>query len=148
MNALVVARRFMFIRERSGSKDNPYVVAWLEDAGLSDAHDEVPWCGAFARFIVGRVLGLPIPPKPARARSWLLAGLPVAPGTEAPGDIVVLSRGDGDQPGPEILDAPGHVAFYISGVGGFVRVLGGNQNNQVSEQIFPRSRVLGVRRLA
>lgn len=148
MNALDHARRFVYVRERAGSKDNPYVVAWLEDAGLADAHDEIAWCGAFARFIIGRVLGLPVPPKPARARSWLLAGLPVERLEDArPGDVVVFARGDGVQPGPEVLAAPGHVAFFVSREGETVRVLGGNQGNQVCEQVFPRSRVLGVRRM-
>ena len=149
MNALVHARRFMYVRERSGSKDNPYVVAWLEDCGISDAHDEVPWCGALARFIIGRVLGLPVPAKPARARSWLLAGRPVELDHAQQGDIVVFSRGGAEvQPGPEVLDAPGHVAFFVSVTADSVRVLGGNQGNQVCEQVFPRSRVLGARRLA
>ena len=69
--------------------------------------------------------------------------------TALPGDVVVFSRGGAEiQPGPDVLDAPGHVAFFVSASDEFVRVVGGNQNNQVCEQVFPRSRVLGVRRLS
>jgi uncharacterized protein (TIGR02594 family) len=148
LNALDHARRFIYVRERAGSKDNPYVVAWLEDAGIADAHDEIAWCGAFARFIIGRVLGLPVPARPARARSWLLAGRPIELDDAQPGDIIVFSRGGAEvQPGPEVLDAPGHVAFFVSATADSVRVLGGNQGNQVCEQVLPRSRFLGARRL-
>ncbi len=148
MNATEHARLFIGVRERDGAKDCPYIVAWLEDAGFQGAHDEVFWCGAFARFIVARVLGLPVPLLPARARSWLLVGRPVSIDEAAPGDIVVFSRGGNvPQPGPEVLAAPGHVAFFVSAGPDYVRVVGGNQNNEVCEQVFPRSRVLGVRHL-
>ncbi len=149
MNALDVARRFIDVREHTGSDDNPYVQAWLADAGFRKAHDEVPWCGAFARFVIGRVLGLPVPTLPARARSWLLAGRPVPPDAARSGDVVVFSRGGPEpQPGADVLDAPGHVAFYVgTSAPGFIRVIGGNQGNRVSEQVYPLSRVLGVRRV-
>ena len=149
MNAADVAERFIFVRERPGTQDNPYIQAWLEDAGLPQgSHDEVPWCGAFAKFIVDRCLGLPTPPLPARARSWLLAGLPV----DVPerGDVVVFKRGGGDQPGSGVLSAPGHVAFFLGldNYPNYVRVVGGNQGNQVSKGVFPEFNVLGYRRMA
>lgn len=147
MNAVDVAQRFMFVRERPGTQDNAYIQAWLEDAGLPEgSHDEVPWCGAFAKFIVGRCLGLPTQPYAARARSWLLAGNPVIEPMR--GDVVVFRRGDPPQPGPEVLSAPGHVAFFVEKAPGVIRVVGGNQGNQVSLAVFPASNVLGYRRLA
>lgn len=147
MNAVDVAQRFMFVRERPGTQDNAYIQAWLEDAGLPEgSHDEVPWCGAFAKFIVGRCLGLPTPPHSASARSWLLAGSPVTEPLR--GDVVVFQRGAAGQPGPDVIDAPGHVAFFVEKAPGVVRVVGGNQGNRVSWAVFPSANVLGFRRLA
>jgi len=66
-----------------------------------------------------------------------------------PGDVVIFKRGNGPQPGPEVLAAPGHVAFFIEWVpGGFVRVLGGNQGDQVSLAVFPVESILGIREIA
>lgn len=70
-------------------------------------------------------------------------------------DVVVLQRGDGHQPGPEVLAAPGHVGWFAGlDVGSdnplaptAIRVLGGNQNDKVSVAAFPLPRLLGVRRL-
>jgi hypothetical protein len=62
-------------------------------------------------------------------------------------DIVILKRGDGAQPGPDVLDAPGHVAFYADHSEEDVQLLGGNQSDSVCIESFRRSRVLGVRRL-
>lgn len=146
MNAVDVAQRFIYVKERPGTLDNPYIQAWLEDAGLQGAHDETPWCGAFAKFIVGRCLGLPTPPYAARARSWLLAGSSISEPQR--GDVVVFKRGGGDQPGPAVISAPGHVAFYVGTLGDRIRVVGGNQGNQVSEASFPVANVLGFRRMA
>lgn len=132
------------------------------DAGVGDPkqasmlyHDETAWCGAFATHIV-RLAGLRLPQVPARARSWLTVGTPIQLDEAKVGwDIVVLQRGDGLQPGPEVLDAAGHVGFFA----GFevvasaplapraVRLLGGNQGNSVSVRPQPIARVLGARRL-
>jgi hypothetical protein len=66
----------------------------------------------------------------------------------AANDIVVLTRGDGPQPGPDVLDAPGHVGIYMGMEGNNVRVLGGNQSNNVSVALFPTTQILALRRLA
>ena len=63
-------------------------------------------------------------------------------------DVVVLKRGTGNQPGPEVTSgAPGHVGFFAGLERDRVLVLGGNQSNGVCVQSFPVSDVLGVRRL-
>jgi hypothetical protein len=61
---------------------------------------------------------------------------------------VILKRGSGIQPGPEVTrGAPGHVGLYAGIEGENVLVLGGNQGNAVSLQRFQMKNVLGVRRL-
>lgn len=63
-------------------------------------------------------------------------------------DIVIFKRGI-NAPGPEVLKAPGHVAFYVSHdeEESMVRVLGGNQGDSVSFAVYSTKDILGVRRL-
>ncbi len=113
--------------------------AWLKG-------DDVPWCSAFANFIAW-LLRLPRS-KSLAARSWLAVGTPVPiDKAEAGFDIVILQRGTGKQPGPEVLNASGHVGLFAGLDNGKVLILGGNQGDQVSVAAYPVSRVLGIRRL-
>jgi len=63
------------------------------------------------------------------------------------GDVVVLKRGKGDQPGPEVIEAPGHVGFYAGRFDGFIEVLGGNQSDTVKVSRYPSKSLLAVRRI-
>jgi hypothetical protein len=62
-------------------------------------------------------------------------------------DIVILSRGPGEQPGPEVIDAPGHVGLYAGHYTTRVLLLGGNQSDTVQVSQYAKDRVLGVRRI-
>lgn len=148
-----LARRYLGTKERHGSSHNPLILSWLELAGGPSDSDEVPWCGAFVNAVCW-LLGVVRPPSPARARSWLTAGGPILINNARVGwDVVILARGDGVQPGPEVLAAPGHVGLFAGwdavapSPTSRVKVLGGNQSDAVSVADFPVSRVLGVRRL-
>jgi uncharacterized protein (TIGR02594 family) len=155
VTALDLARRYEGVAELRGGLDNPHILAWLMDAGVASPRnapalyrDETPYCGAFV-FHIARLLELPRPILPARARSWLTVGKPVELAAARPGfDIVILQRGDGAQPGPEVVSAPGHVGFFVGlSSDGHVRVFGANQSDRVCLAPFPRARVLGARRL-
>ena len=146
-SAYELAQRFVGeIRERPGEKDHPFIV-WCHSLCGLDAADEVPWCSSFANGIAW-ILRLPRS-KSASARSWLAVGVPVNHSEAVPGfDVVILKRGEGEQPGPEVLNAAGHVGFFGGFESGRVLVLGGNQGDQVSVAPFPMSSILGIRRLA
>lgn len=148
MNAYELAQRYVGIAEISGPRDHPLVQWWLSLCGLStDTPDSTPWCSAFCNGIAWE-LRLPRS-KSAAARSWLNVGVPIPLAEARPGnDVVVLQRGAGEQPGPEVVAAPGHVGWFAGLEGGRVLVLGGNQGDRVSVAPFPRARILGVRRLA
>lgn len=97
---------------------------------------ETAWCAAFANAVLkasgsngtGRL----------NARSFLDWGEPVHRPSE--GDVVVLWRESPDS-------WKGHVGFFAGYTDdGRVRVLGGNQNDQVNEKAYPADRVLGFRR--
>lgn len=142
---LMIARRFLGMTEAPGALNNPAIVAMLQLTAQWAVQDSVPWCSGFVNFVAW-ILDLPRS-KSLAARSWLLVGEPITLEKAEPGDVVVLKRGGGDQPGPEVLDAPGHVGFLVDHTGGMLRVLGGNQSDSVTIDVFPASRLLGIRRL-
>lgn len=148
-----IARRFIGIKEVSGTVDNPQIMSMLNLDMDWPEHDEVPWCSAFTNYICWLWSSIspseaPLPrSKSLRARSWLAVGEDIGLDNAKLGDIVVLKRGQGDQPGPEVLNAPGHVGFYAGRLYNFVKVLGGNQSDTVKISRYPANRVLGIRRL-
>lgn len=146
-NAYLMAQRFVGMKEVSGTASNPAVLAMLRLDDTWPEDDSVPWCSAFTNYVAW-LLRLPRS-KSLRARSWLQVGMPVLWKDVAIGfDVVVLSRGKGQQPGPDVIDAPGHVGFFAGACSGQVMVLGGNQSDAVNVRAYPQTRVLGIRRLA
>lgn len=147
VTAFDIAQRFVGTAEVPGSAANPAILAMLrlDTAGIPD--DATPWCSAFVNYIAW-LLRLPRS-KSLAARSWLAIGQPIPVEQAQPGnDVVILARGEGQQPGAEIIAAPGHVGFFAGLEVGRVHLLGGNQGDRVSVAPFPRARILGVRRLA
>jgi uncharacterized protein (TIGR02594 family) len=146
VTAFQIAERFIGIKEVPGAKDNPQILSMLKLDGEWPEHDEVPWCSAFVNYVAW-LLRLPRS-KSLRARSWLEVGTPVAASLAQIGqDVVILKRGAGEQPGPEVIAAPGHVGFFAGNLGSYVHLLSGNQSDSVSVQRFDHDRILGVRRL-
>jgi uncharacterized protein (TIGR02594 family) len=110
-SAYLIAQRYVGVKEVPGTEDNPVVLAMLKLDGDWPEHDEVPWCSGFANWICWH-LRLPRS-KSLRARSWLRVGTPIQLDEAKAGfDVVILKRGSGTQPGPDVIDAPGHVGFY------------------------------------
>lgn len=144
---LEVARRFIGAKEVEGPEHNPLILAMLQQDNEWPATDEVPWCSALPAFVC-RILGLGRS-RSLRARSWLLVGEKVDLDDAEPGfDLVVLARGSGPQPGPSVLDAPGHVGFFVGWIeDGDPLILGGNQDDSVNIRAYPHHRILGIRRL-
>lgn len=146
-----LARRFVGVEEVEGVLSNPQILAWLQHEGHTWVKgDDVPWCSAFASWIAW-LADVARPPKAdrLRARSWLLVGRPINIADATPGyDVVVLKRGGPNEPGPEVINANGHVGFFAGLEGLDVKVLGGNQADMVNVSRFPRSQVLAVRRIA
>ena len=145
-SAFEIGQRFVGTEEVRGIKDNPMILAMLKLDGDWPEHDEVPWCSAFVNYICW-LLRLPRS-KSLRARSWLEVGRQIdLDDARVDCDIVILRRGDEPQPGPEVINAPGHVGFYSGHDETYVRLLGGNQGDSVSVRSYRKERLLGVRRL-
>ncbi len=148
ITALDLAQRFIGIREIAGQQNHPLVSWWLSLCGFDlTTPDEVAWCSAFINGIAWE-LRLPRS-KSAAARSWLTVGTGVGIGEAIPGfDVVILKRGEGAQPGPKVLAAPGHVTFFAGWQADRILGTGGNQSNGVTTESFDVDRILGIRRLA
>lgn len=110
--------------------------------GVDPVHYE--WCAAFVNMVLD-LHEIPgsgsVGQNPLLARGFLEWGTPV--GYPRRGDIVVFPRGN--------QAWQGHVGFYVDSVfkdgKEYYRILGGNQdNNQVSIDLFPASRAIGIRR--
>lgn len=146
ISAYELAQRFVGVSEVPGTTSNPQVLAMLRLDNKWPEDDSVPWCSAFTNYITW-LLRLPRS-KSLRARSWLLVGEVIELDQARAGfDVVILKRGKGTQPGPDVIDAPGHVGFFAGSEGSDVLVLGGNQGDTVSIARYAKSRVLGIRRL-
>lgn len=146
VSAYDIAQRFVGIVEVPGSTANPQILAMLKLDQQWPGDDSVPWCSGFVNYVAW-LLRLPRS-KSLRARSWLTVGEVITLEDAEPGfDVVILKRGGGDQPGPDVIEAPGHVGFFAGVDGENVQLLGGNQSDSVRLSSYPKSRLLGVRRL-
>jgi uncharacterized protein (TIGR02594 family) len=111
ISAFSLAQRFIGLKEAAGMASNPQILAMLRLDESWPAGDETAWCSAFVNYVAW-LLRLPRS-KSLAARSWLQVGIPIPLGqASADSDVVVIQRGDGKQPGPEVVNAPGHVGFF------------------------------------
>lgn len=148
VTAYDIATRFVGVKETAGLSSTPIVLAMLRLDEKWWADDSVPWCSAFCNWVAW-LLRLPRS-KSLAARSWLGVGTPVDIADAVAGfDVVILKRGKTPQPGPDVLNAPGHVGFFAGHATAQKKILllGGNQSDGVTIASFPTADVLGVRRL-
>jgi len=142
--------RLIGTAELPGGADHPMIQWGHMLCGLgADQPDEVPWCSSFVNLLA-HLAGVPETQRSrsAAARSWLGCGVTWTLYQAELGDVVVLQRGTGSQPGPEVLNAPGHTGLYAGVADGVsIKVLGGNQGDRVSIANYPVTRILGIRRL-
>lgn len=129
------------IKEIVGKEDNPQVLKYFDDIGFdgTELKDETSWCSAFINWLAFK-LGLEMTGK-LNARSWLDVGEVIEDGCQQVGDIAIFWRESKDS-------WKGHVGLYCNDLGnGWISILGGNQGNQVQTSNYPKSRLLGYRRL-
>lgn len=146
LTAFELAQRFVGVSEINGQASNPAVLAMLRLDMKWPETEDVPWCSAFCNYVAW-LLRLPRS-KSLLARSWLLIGQSIPLELATPGfDVAIFKRGSGPQPGPEEINAPGHVGWFAGLDGARILVLGGNQGNSVSVAGYPAHDLLGIRRL-
>ena len=146
VDAYYIAERYIGQKEVFGKMDNPLILAMLKLDNKWPKNDETPWCSAFMNWVCWHLRVARS--KSLMARSWLDVGYSIPLSDAWPGwDIVILKRGTGRQPGPNVRNAPGHVGFFSGVEGNRVLLLGGNQGDAVSIASYPQSRILGIRRI-
>lgn len=130
---LGIAQGELGVHEVPGFQNNARIIQYLKSTTLGDPYcscDETPWCSAFVNWCVEKA-GYEGTDS-AAARSWLEWGKNVS--KPCPGCIAVFTREGG-----------GHVGFYIGETADTVKVLGGNQGDQVCVREYSKSRLLGYR---
>lgn len=136
----------MGVVEVTGEDHHPRIVAYHQATTLQATADEVPWCASFVGWCL-RQAGVAHMDS-ARARAYLGWGVDLGLDARAwaHGAVVVLRRGGPDEPGADVVDAPGHVGFLVGApTPDEILLLGGNQANAVNVRPYPRERLLAVR---
>ncbi len=140
-----IAQRFVGTEELPGHNMNqPMIMAWLTLDQAWPTDDEVPWCAGFIGWC--HWLADKERTRSLRARSWLTIGIHMALEGAQPGDVAIMNRA-GAPHDPTLIDAPGHVGFYVGHDDTFVHILGGNQSNQVKVSPYNKMDLLGIRRI-
>ena len=142
---LQVAETYLGLADEPGPDSDPIVLGMLQSVKAHVSSDEVPWCSAFIHACC-RPLGLPVT-NSLRARSWLMLGTPIDLAEAEPGfDLVILRRG-GSTLDPTVINAKGHVGWFVTREGDSITLLGGNQSDSVRYSTYAIADVVGVRRL-
>lgn len=131
---MINAKKELGTKEGPGSLNNPKVVSFWKEAGLSWIKDDAtPWCAGFVNAMLERsgIKGT----RAANARSFSKYGDNCD--SHYYGSIIVFSRP------PSLFN--GHVGFLVAHSATHVLVIGGNQGDQVSYAKFPKSRIIAKR---
>lgn len=121
------------VRETVGAGDNPAILDWAREAGVTGYHaDAVPWCGLYLAVVATRA-GRAVPYRPLWALNWSRFGM--AADRPMLGDVLTFLRPGG-----------GHVALYVGEDDAAFHVLGGNQGDRVGFTRIARSRLRAARR--
>lgn len=128
---------FYGVKEVPGAEHNPVIVKWFQDIGHKWVRDdETAWCSCYINWLAWS-LNLERSGK-LDARSWLGVGYQVT--VPRRGHITIFWRRSAS-------DWRGHVGLFVRKEGGYIYVLGGNQDNQVNIKPYPESRLLGYREI-
>lgn len=137
---LVAALDEVGVKEISGSGSNDRVEEYLASATTDRAliDDAVAWCAGFANWCLRRPSPYSLAgTKSLMAKSFRNYGRPISWNNPPRGAIAVFDR----PPNP----ASGHVGFFLRFVGDEVEIVGGNQQDAVTVDRFPKSRLIALR---
>lgn len=138
-DAFRVANSYLGVRELADAQSNPQIDKWIRSINPEFANDSTAWCSAFVNGVADEA-GF-VGSGKLNAKSWLKVGDEVPAAQAKQGDVVVLWRDNKSS-------WKGHVGFFHSyDKKGNIRILGGNQGNQVSIKTYSSNRILGFRRL-
>ncbi|MGE0212283.1 MAG: TIGR02594 family protein [Parvibaculaceae bacterium] len=134
---LEIARAALGLKEKAGGAHEARILEMFNDVGHGWVdNDETAWCAAFVGSCLERS-GIRST-RALNARSYLSWGEPVSIEEARPGDVAVFSRGK------EAWQ--GHVGFVLAVTAKAIRLISGNSGNAVTDQLYPRFSLLGIRR--
>ncbi len=124
------------IKEHFGNSHNPRIVEYHRSTYLHSNlanKDETHWCSSFVNWCIEKnhYEGTDSP----RARDWENWGAELT--SPRRGCIVVLKRGNNP--------STGHVGFYMGETEKEIKVLGGNQDDEVKIKQYPKEKLIGYR---
>jgi len=130
---LEIAEKELGEHEIPGDKSNPRIIEYHKATTLKSSSDEVPWCSSFVCWVMQEA-GFKTT-RSASARSWQWWGKEI----KKPefGCIVVFKRGSSP--------SQGHVGFFVGQGSDHIKILGGNQGDQVSIANFNKDKVVAYR---
>jgi len=134
---LAEARNLLGTRETPGPASNAVIMGWARDLDQWYPGDDVPWCGLFVAHCMAA--GAPEEPQAFNrlgARKWLEYGAACDPDL---GAVAVFWRTH------KTKSWNGHVAIVTGQSKTALRVIGGNQSDNVTETWISRDRLLGCR---
>ena len=137
MNLIEKALKEYGIISWEGKLENPEVLKYFHEIGYEYINsDETPWCAAFLNWILKQcnIKGTNL----LNARSFLKIGIPVSDALL--GDLVVLWRISQDGP-------YGHCGIFIKETDKLIWILGGNEDSSVKIKPYPKTQLLGYRRI-
>lgn len=118
------------VREMMGpERHNARILEYHRTTTLKASDDETPWCSSFVNWVMiqsGRK-----GTNSAAAKSWLDWGVSVK--NPERGSIVVIKQKSGGASRATGSASGYHVGFYVASTATHVKILGGNQDNQVRE---------------
>jgi uncharacterized protein (TIGR02594 family) len=126
-----IARAEEGVGESGPGLSNPRIEAYHATTAGGVATDSVPWCSSFVNYCITKS-GL-VGTNSKLARSWAEWGVD---NERQPGSVVVVERGSPPQ---------GHVGFFVGMDDSRIRLLGGNQGDQVGIASYDAARVVAVR---
>lgn len=126
---MAIAEAERGVKEIRGSEAHPRIIEYHATTKLKATSDEVPWCSSFVNWVMSQAK-YPTT-KSAAAKSWADYGRETIPHV---GAIAVFRRTGGH-----------HVGFYVGETQTGIRVLGGNQSNEVNVRLYRKSDLVGFR---
>lgn len=137
---LEVAYKFLGLNEKVNGKNNPIILDWYKDLGISWIKEtDTPWCGTFVAYVAKQAgrKWIPVKDNPLGAQNW--SRFPQGStklSKPALGCVAVYTRKG--SPGS------GHVGF-VAGKDkkGNIMILGGNQSNSVKLAPYTEERLIG-----
>lgn len=129
---LEIAKKEIGVKEIQGG-ENPRILEYHKACTLKAKEDEIPWCSAFVNWCLDQVgiKGTNL----ANASSFLEWGEELKQPIE--GCVVVIKSSK--------TNSGYHVGFFNGFEGNYVKVIGGNQSDQVKESYFLKKNVVSYR---